>query len=88
MPETVLRARMTQMQLDVVEHALRCLTDVSACGWDSIPAELHPYFAKYMDRDVWTGQSDLKSLREAALLIIRDAITQSGEFVSDAPPEY
>jgi hypothetical protein len=88
MPETLLRARMTQIQIEVVEHALRRLTEVSPSGWDAIPTELHPYFAKYMDRDVWTGQSDLKSLREAALLIIRDAITQSGEFASDAPPEY
>jgi hypothetical protein len=79
---------MTQMQIDVVEHALRRLTEGAPSGWDSIPAELHPYFAKYMDRDVWTHQCDLKSLREAALLIIRDAITQSGEFASDEPPEY
>jgi len=86
MPETLLRARMTPVQIEVVEHALRRLTEGSPSGWDAIPAELHPYFAKYMDRDVWTGQSDLKSLREAALLIIRDAITQSGEFAGDAPP--
>jgi hypothetical protein len=88
MAQAVLRPHMSKMRIDVVEHALRCLTDVSACGWESIPTELHPYFAKYMDRDVWTGQSDLKSLQEAALLIIRDAITQSGEFASDSPPEY
>ena len=88
MPQTILRPPMTQMQIDAVEHALRRLTDVSPAGWDAIPADLHPYFAKYMDRDVWTGQSDLQSLREAALLILRDAITQSGEFASDEPPEY
>lgn len=88
MPQTILRPHMTRMQIDVVEHALRCLREVSVCGWDAIPQELHPYFAKYMDRDVWTGQSDLQSLREAALLILRDAITQSGEFASDEPPEY
>jgi len=79
---------MTQTQIDVVEHALRCFRDVSICGWDAIPKELQSYFAKYMDRDVWTGQSDLQSLREAALLILRDAITRSGEFATDEPPEY
>jgi hypothetical protein len=33
-----------------------------------------------MCRDVWTGQSDLLTLREAALMIVRDAITRTGEF--------
>jgi hypothetical protein len=88
MPETIHPRRMTQMQIDLVEHALRRVTEISPSGWDSIPLDLHPYFTKYMDRDAWTGQSDLLSLREAALMIVRDAITQSGEFASDAPPEY
>jgi hypothetical protein len=33
-----------------------------------------------MGKDVWTGECDLLSLREAALMIVRDAITGCGEF--------
>jgi hypothetical protein len=33
-----------------------------------------------MCRDVWTGHSDLLTLREASLMIVRDAITRTGEF--------
>ncbi|HEY7335246.1 MAG TPA: hypothetical protein VH639_10200 [Bryobacteraceae bacterium] len=80
--------RLTQLQIDLLEHALRRITEISPSGWDSIPVDLHPYFMKYMDRDAWTGQSDLLTLREAALLIVRDAITQSGEFERYEPPEY
>ena len=47
--------------------------------------DLHPSFAKYMCRDVWTGQSDLQSLREAALMIVRDAIMRTGEFGNEEP---
>jgi hypothetical protein len=36
-----------------------------------------------MGADVWTGLTDLMNLREAALMIIRDAITRSGEFTDD-----
>jgi hypothetical protein len=31
-------------------------------------------------RDAWTGQPDLLTLREAALMIIRAVITRTGEF--------
>jgi len=40
---------------------------------------------KYMCKDVWTGRSDPYTLREAALMVIRDAITRSGEFADDEP---
>jgi hypothetical protein len=36
-----------------------------------------------MCRDAWTGLSDVLALREAALLIIRDAITRTGEFCDE-----
>lgn len=71
---------MTHHQISLVEHALRHVCRVEEAGWDGIPSDLHPSFAKYMCRDVWTGQSDLLTLREAALMIIRDAITRTGEF--------
>jgi hypothetical protein len=71
---------MTQHQISLVEHALRQISKIEQAGWDGIPIELHPSFAKYMCRDVWTGHSDLLTLREAALMIVRDAITHTGEF--------
>jgi hypothetical protein len=36
-----------------------------------------------MTKDAWTGESDPLSLPEAALLIVRDAITKTGEFAHD-----
>jgi hypothetical protein len=71
---------MTERQIALVEHALRQVAKIDPTGWESIPADLHPAFDRYMCRDVWTGQSDLLTLRKAALMIIRDAITRTGEF--------
>jgi len=71
---------MTPHQISLIEHALRQVSRIDQTGWESIPPGLHPSFAKYMCRDVWTGQSDLLTLREAALMIVRDAITRTGEF--------
>jgi len=36
-----------------------------------------------MNKDVWTGEPDPLTLSEAALLILRDAITRTGEFADD-----
>lgn len=71
---------MTEHQISLVEYALRQISKIEQSGWDEIPLDLHSSFAKYMCRDVWTGQCDLLTLREAALMIIRDAITRTGEF--------
>jgi hypothetical protein len=73
---------MTPHQIALVECALRQVCKIEETGWDEIPGDLHPCFVKYMCRDVWTGQSDLLTLREAALLILRDAIARTGEFAS------
>ena len=48
--------------------------------WDGIPLDLHASFVRYMCRDAWTAQPDLLSLRESAMIIVRDAITHTGEF--------
>ena len=71
---------MTHHQILLVEEALRQISRIEPAGWDGIALDLHPSFAKYMCRDVWTGQSDLLTLRDAALMIVRDAITRTGEF--------
>jgi hypothetical protein len=71
---------MTHHQISLVEQALRQVSRIEPAGWDGIPLDLHSSFARYMCRDVWTGQSDLLTLREAALMIVRDAITRTGEF--------
>lgn len=73
----------TQDRLELLEHALRQLTGISRSGWHDIPQHLHPAFAKYMSKDVWTGQSDPFTLSEAALMIVRDAIARTGEFADD-----
>jgi hypothetical protein len=74
---------MTQDQLELVEHALREVTRIAPPSWDEIPLPLHPSFARYMGRDVWTGGNDLLTLREAALMILRDAIARTGDFADD-----
>jgi hypothetical protein len=73
----------TSSKIELVEHALRQLTGISRSGWPDIPQHLHPAFAKYMDKDVWTGESDPLTLSEASLMIVRDAITRTGEFADD-----
>ena len=72
--------KMSEKQVNLIECALRVLTHVSPRGWDEIPADLHQCFEKYMDRDVWTGVADLQTVREAAVMILRDAIAHRGEF--------
>jgi hypothetical protein len=71
---------MTPHQISLVEQALRQISGIEQTDWDEIPVELHPSFARYMCADAWTGRSDLLTLREAALMIVRDAITRTGEF--------
>jgi hypothetical protein len=72
-----------QSRVELLEHALRQLTSVSRLCWHDIPQHLHPAFAKYMSKDVWTGESDPFSLSEASLMIVRDAITRAGDFADD-----
>ncbi len=72
---------MVPVQVQLVEQALRVLMKISAPDWNDIPIHLQPCFAKYMDREVWLGGPDLKSLSTAALMIVRDAITRTGEFI-------
>lgn len=80
MPQSSYYRHMTRLQADLVEHALRQVTRISQSGWEAIPIELHASFARYMCKDVWSGECDLLTLRDAALMILRDAITRSGEF--------
>ena len=80
MVHSAVSRNMTHHQITLVEQALRQLTRVEPTVWDEIPLDLQLSFTKYMGRDVWTGQCDLLSLREAALMVIRDAITRTGEF--------
>jgi len=80
MVHSVDSSSMTQHQISLVEHALRQISKIDKTDWEAIPPDLHASFARYMSRDVWTGQSDLLTLRNAALMIIRDAITRTGEF--------
>jgi len=71
---------MTPHQISLVECALRQITRIEQVSWNEIPVDLHVSFARYMCPDAWTGMPDVLTLREAALLIVLDAITRSGEF--------
>jgi hypothetical protein len=84
MPGATYPKNMTPYQVELVECALRQLIRLSRSEWCCIPVELQPSFSRYMSRDVWTGEPDLLTLQDAALLILRDAITRSGEFSSEA----
>jgi len=81
--QAVLPMSRTQLRIELLEHALRQLTGISRLGWHDIPQNLHPAFAKYMNRDIWTGEFDPYTLSEASLMIVRDAITRTGEFADD-----
>ena len=83
MLQTIPLRSATEKQVELVEHALRQLTRISRSAWPEIPQYLHPAFARYMSKDVWTDRSDLLTLSEAALMIVRDAITRTGEFADD-----
>lgn len=71
---------MSQHQISLLEHALRQVSKIEPACWDEIPPDLHASFTRYMGEEVWTGLPDLMTLRQAALLIIRDAIMRTGEF--------
>ena len=75
---------MTPNQVALIEYALRLLAKMSPIGWEGIPVELHHSFSRYMSRDVWTGEPQPLTLRDAALMVIRDAITRTGEFASES----
>lgn len=77
---TVQSKSMSQHQIVVLERALLIVTRTDHGGWNEMPLELRISFAKYMRSDVWTHLPDILTLREAALLIVRDAIARTGEF--------
>jgi hypothetical protein len=84
MGESIYSKCMSQHQILLLEHALRQVLKIEQVGWDEIPMDLRPSFAKYMGEEVWTGLPDLLSLREAALMIIRDAIARTAEFSEES----
>ena len=86
MPQSVNDPMMTSAQTELVETALHQLAKMDPWGWHEVPEDQRPYFAQYMDRDVWTGEVDLFTLRDAALLLIRDAIARKGAFAAESAP--
>ncbi|HKE24414.1 MAG TPA: hypothetical protein VKB88_18755 [Bryobacteraceae bacterium] len=78
---------MSQHQITLLERALRVLAKLDEGGWQEMPPDLHIPFAKYMDAEAWTHLPDLLTLREAALMIVRDAIARTGEFSPEAPQQ-
>jgi hypothetical protein len=83
MLRSVYSTSMSQHQISLLEHALREVSNVEPSGWDAIPPNLQPSFEAHMGRDAWSGLPDLMTLREAALTIIRNAITRTDEFADD-----
>ena len=88
MRQSVRRRGFTPSQIELVEHALRQLAKLPRDGWDSIPIELRPFFENYMEREVWAGVIDLSTLRTAALLLLRDAITRTGVFAQEEKAKF
>jgi len=82
--QSVQSNNMTQRQLCLLERALLILSKVDENGWHGIPPDLRISFAKYMEPDFWTHLPDLLTLREAALMIVRDAIARTGEFSTNS----
>ncbi len=80
MPETMQSSTFTPSQTELLEHALRLVTGICPLTWQETPSHLRHSFAKHMSKDLWTGEADLLSLPEAAMMIIRDAIARTGEF--------
>jgi hypothetical protein len=77
---------MNSTQTELVETALHQLAKMDPCGWHEVPELQRPFFAEYMDREVWTGGVDLFTLRDAALMLIRDAIARKGAFAVQPAP--
>lgn len=75
---------MSPHQIALLERALLIVAKLDEGGWSEMPPDLRVSFAKYMDSEVWTHLPDLLTLREAALMIVRDAIARDGEFHVDA----
>jgi len=73
---------MSERQIALLERALAIVSKLDEGGWRAIPLDLRLAFAKYMDPDIWTGLPDILTLREAALMIVRDAIARTGEFTA------
>lgn len=74
---------MSQHQLSLLDHALRQVSKIEPAGWEAIPLDLQLSFTRYMSEEVWMHLPDLLTLREASLMIVRDAIARTGEFSDD-----
>lgn len=85
MPRRIDTVSMSPAQSALIETALHQLAKMDPCGWEQIPEEQKKYFAEYMGRNVWTGGVDLFTLRDAALMLIRDAIARKGAFSIELP---
>lgn len=75
---------MSPHQVSLLERALFVLAKMDERGWQEMPLDLRMSFAKHMDVEVWTHLPDLLSLREAALIIVRNAIARTDEFSPEA----
>ena len=83
MVNSVYPKRMSQEQISLLYHALRLAFKMDQARWSEIPLEARISLAKYMGEDVWTHLPDVLALREAAVMIVRDAIARIGEFGED-----
>ena len=87
MAHSVDSVSLSHHQMCLLERALLVLAKMDEGGWHEMPLDLRISFAKYMHSEVWTHLPDLLTLREAALLIVRDAIARVGEFNPEAAGE-
>ncbi len=85
MAQSIYSNRTSKHQFSLLDQALHQLSRIDPPCWDDMPTDLQTSFARYMGVDAWTGRPDLLTLREAALMIIRDAISRTGEFSDEIP---
>ena len=87
MVHSVQSKSMSQHQIALLNRALAIIARMDCGGWREMPLDLRISFARYMGSDVWTGLPDLLTMRDAALLIVRDAIARTGEFSANSSAE-
>ena len=85
MAQSIYSNRTSKHQFALLDQALHQLAKIDPPSWEDIPIDVQTSFARYMGVDAWTGRPDLQTLRDAALMIIRDAISRTGEFSDEIP---
>jgi hypothetical protein len=66
-----------------LSHIIHIRLHRCECGSNLVESSVPPQRKYFWEADAWTGESDLLTVSEAPLIIVRDAITRTGEFADD-----